>query len=160
MRHEVARFKRRHGSGNGYTWSQLGCDHYAQCDFSHRTHAIVFDRALILPLLAFCAGATSGFSGSAGPLKGIALRNMEFDRRHMVGAASAVSLAGDTMKATIFTQNALLDSASWLILLGALPLMPLATLIGRRFVAQMSERTYTVLFWLVMAGYLLRLLLA
>ncbi|MEJ7618960.1 MAG: sulfite exporter TauE/SafE family protein [Pyrinomonadaceae bacterium] len=112
------------------------------------------------PLLAFCAGATSGFSGSAGPLKGIALRNMAFDRRYMVGAASAVSLAGDAVKATIFTQNALLDSTSWLIVLCALPLMPLATLIGRRFVGQMSERTYTILFWMVMAGYLLRLLLA
>ncbi len=92
------------------------------------------------PLLAFGAGATSGFSGSVGPLKGIALRNMEFDRRYMVGAVSAVSLAGDAMKATIFTQNALLDSTPWLIVLCALPLMPLATL-NRTSLRRADERS-------------------
>ena len=40
------------------------------------------------PFLAFVAGASSGFSGTSGPLKGVAIRNLDLDRRHFVGAAS------------------------------------------------------------------------
>ena len=47
------------------------------------------------PFLAFVAGASSGFSGTSGPLKGVAIRNLDLDRRHFVGAASLASIAGD-----------------------------------------------------------------
>ena len=47
------------------------------------------------PVLAFASGATSGFSGTSGPLKGMALRQLDLDRAYFVGAASLVSLAGD-----------------------------------------------------------------
>jgi hypothetical protein len=111
------------------------------------------------PMLAFFAGATSGFSGTSGPLKGIALRNLRLDRLHLVGAASAVSLGGDAMKAAIFAEAALLDGTALVIALGALPLMPLAALAGRQFNRNIGERAYAMLFWLVMVGYTLRLVL-
>jgi uncharacterized membrane protein YfcA len=111
------------------------------------------------PFLAFGAGAASGFSGTSGPLKGIALRSLGLERFHLVGAASAVSLAGDAMKAAIFTHAALIDATAWTIVLGALPLMPLAALVGRHLNGRMGERAYAVLFWSVMMGYSLRLLL-
>jgi uncharacterized membrane protein YfcA len=41
-------------------------------------------RRISAPLLALCAGATSGFSGTSGPLKGIALRSLGLDRLHLV----------------------------------------------------------------------------
>jgi uncharacterized protein len=110
------------------------------------------------PLLAFFAGATSGFSGTSGPLKGVALRNLGLDRLHLVGAASVVSLAGDAMKAVIFTQAALIDATSFLLIFGAIPVMPLATVAGRYLNRRIGEQAYRILFWSVIAGYSIRLL--
>lgn len=112
------------------------------------------------PALAFGAGATSGFSGTSGPLKGAALRSLALDRQHLVGAASVVSLAGDAMKVAVFSHASLLDERSIPLLLAALPLTVVATLAGRRLNRAVGERGYAVLFWCVMAGYSVRLLLA
>jgi hypothetical protein len=120
---------------------------------------IDFERLLRLsaPVLAFFAGATSGFSGTSGPLKGIALRNLALERMFLVGAASVVSLANDAIKTAIFIDAELLNRESWVILLMALPLMPLATLAGRHFNTSIGERAYGALFWAVMIGYTIRL---
>lgn len=111
------------------------------------------------PVLAVGSGATSGFSGTSGPLKGMAIRQLELDRAHFVGAASLTSLAGDATKATIFTEAGLLSADSFLVALAAVPLMLVATFAGRRINRSIGERGYTSLFWGVMAGYTLRLAL-
>lgn len=109
------------------------------------------------PVLAFASGATSGFSGTSGPLKGVALRLLNLDRSHLVGAASVVSLAGDATKAGIYAGAGLL-SASSLLLMGALfPVMIASTYFGRYLNSKIGERGYSVLFWTVMLGYSLRL---
>jgi uncharacterized membrane protein YfcA len=110
------------------------------------------------PVLAFFAGTTSGFSGTSGPLKGIALRNLRLPRQYLVGAASIVSLAGDMTKAAVFLHASVLSNNLFWLFLVTVPLMPLATLLGRRINRQMGERAYTGLFWTVMAGYTVRLL--
>ena len=110
------------------------------------------------PLLAFGAGATSGFSGTSGPLKGMSIRQLELDRAHFVGAASLASLAGDATKAAVFTEAQLLTGDSFLIALAAVPLMFIGTLSGRKINRSIGEVGYTALFWLVMAGYTVRLL--
>ena len=46
------------------------------------------------PVLALGSGATSGFSGTSGPLKGMAIRQLDLDRGHFVGASSLASFAG------------------------------------------------------------------
>ncbi|MEX0863906.1 MAG: sulfite exporter TauE/SafE family protein [Acidimicrobiia bacterium] len=112
------------------------------------------------PVLAFGSGATSGFSGTSGPLKGMAIRQLDIDRAHFVGAASVVSLVGDATKAAVFTEAELLGADSFLIAIAAVPLMVLATFAGRRINRSIGERGYTWLFWLVMAGYTVRLLLS
>lgn len=109
------------------------------------------------PLLAFASGATSGFSGTSGPLKGMALRQLSLDRAHFVGAASLVSLAGDATKTAVFTEAGLLGGNSVLFLVLAVPLMLVATFSGRRINFAIGERGYTTLFWAVMGGYTLRL---
>lgn len=109
------------------------------------------------PVLAFGSGATSGFSGTSGPLKGMAIRQLDLDRAHFVGAASLASLAGDAAKTAVFAEAQLLDSSSLLIALLAVPLMLLGTFGGRRINYVIGEKGYTVLFWAVMAGYTLRL---
>jgi uncharacterized membrane protein YfcA len=111
------------------------------------------------PVLALGSGATSGFSGTSGPLKGMALRQLGLDRAHFVGAASLVSLAGDVTKATVFTEVGFLGGDSFLVALGAIPLMLVATFAGRRINRSIGERGYTSLFWGVMAGYTVRLVL-
>lgn len=117
-------------------------------------------RAVGGPILAFGSGATSGFSGTSGPLKGMALRQLDLDRAHFVGAASLVSLAGDATKAVVFTEARLLSGESFQIALLAVPLMFVATFTGRRINTSVGERGYTYIFWGVMAGYTLRLVLA
>ena len=109
------------------------------------------------PVLAFASGATSGFSGTSGPLKGMALRQLDLDRAYFVGAASLVSLAGDATKAAVFTEAGLLTGDSLSVTILAIPLMLIATFAGRRVNFSLSERGYSYLFWAVMAGYTLRL---
>lgn len=112
------------------------------------------------PILAFGAGATSGFSGTSGPLKGMAIRQLDLDRAHFVGAASLASLAGDATKAAVFAEAQLLDGRSVLLAILAIPLMVVATFTGRKINQSIGERGYSVLFWTVMAGYTARLLFA
>jgi uncharacterized membrane protein YfcA len=111
------------------------------------------------PIFALAAGLTSGLSGTSGPLKGIALRNLRLDRLHLVGAASIVSLAGDATKLAVFTDAHLLGRESLIVLVLAVPLMLLATLLGRHLNRQMGEFVFARLFWAVMAGYTVRLVL-
>ncbi len=112
------------------------------------------------PTLAFFSGATSGFSGTSGPLKGLAIRSLRLDRQALVGAASAVSLAGDLTKSVVFVQASLIDNQALVLLAITVPLMPIATLLGRRINRSLGERAYAGLFWTVMAGYTARLLWA
>jgi uncharacterized membrane protein YfcA len=112
------------------------------------------------PPVAFASGATSGFSGTSGPLRGIALRNLELDRFHMAGAASAVSLAGDATKTAVFAEAKLLGPDSLTLAVVCAPLMLVATFTGRTLNRTVGERGYAILFWTVMCGYSARLLLA
>jgi uncharacterized protein len=111
-----------------------------------------------VPVLAFASGATSGFSGSSGPLKGVALRCLSLDRRHLVGAASLVSMAGDATKAGIYTDAGLLSGDSYVLMAALVPVMVACTFAGRSINGTLGERGYSVLFWGVMGGYTMRLL--
>lgn len=116
-------------------------------------------RSVGAPILAFTSGATSGFAGTSGPLKGVAIRSLGFDRVHLVGALSLASLAGDVMKAAIWTQAGLLDQESYVFAGAAMPLMFGATYLGRALNSSIGERGYRNLFWAVMFGYTGRLML-
>lgn len=111
------------------------------------------------PVLAFASGATSGFSGTSGPLKGMSIRQLDLDRAHIVGAASLASLVGDATKTAVFAEARLLSGSSVLLAVLAVPLMIVATLGGRSINRAIGERGYTGLFWAVMAGYTARLLI-
>lgn len=109
------------------------------------------------PVLAFASGAMSGFSGTSGPLKGAAIRNLGLDRGHFVGAASIASLAGDLTKTAVYAQAQLLGPNALIIAAAVIPLMVLGTLTGFRLNRRVGERGFTLLFWSVMAGYSARL---
>lgn len=114
-------------------------------------------RSGLAPALAFVSGASSGFSGTSGPLKGVAIRNLDLDRRHFVGAASLASFAGDATKTAIFAEAQLLTRPSVLMAIAAVPLMALGTWLGSTMNARAGERTFAMLFWTVMVGYSIRL---
>jgi len=114
-------------------------------------------RSLGAPVLAFGSGATSGFSGTSGPLKGLAVRSLDLDRRHLVGALSLASLFGDVIKTAIWTEAKLIPAGGYLLALAAVPLMFAATLFGRQLNSKMGELGFSGLFWLVMVGYTARL---
>jgi uncharacterized protein len=127
--------------------------------------AVVFERLHLdiarrrsAPALALASGLTSGFSGTSGPLKGIALRALSVDRMHMVGAASMVSLFGDVTKTAIYADAQLLGPRSFQLACVAVPLMVGSTLVGRGINRRLGERGYAVMFWSVTAGYTGRLL--
>lgn len=109
-------------------------------------------------LLAFMSGCTSGFSGTSGPLKGVALRNYDFTKLYFVGAASAVSFAGDVVKAGIYYTGSLLSSTSWIFIVSCMAVSPIAVLCGRKINRRLGERLFSALFWLIMAGYVFRLI--
>ncbi len=109
------------------------------------------------PLLAFISGASSGFSGTSGPLKGVAIRNLDLDRRHFVGAASLASFAGDATKTAIFAEANLLGRTSILLAVAAVPLMALGTWTGSSLNERVGEHRFAILFWTVMSGYTVRL---
>lgn len=109
------------------------------------------------PFLALVSGATSGFSGTSGPLKGVAIRNLDLDRRHFVGAASLASFAGDATKTAIFAEADLLGQTSILIAVASIPLMALGTWSGSTLNERAGEKIFAGLFWTVMGGYTIRL---
>ena len=110
------------------------------------------------PSLAFVSGASSGFSGTSGPLKGIAIRNLNLDRMHFAGAASVASLAGDMTKVGVFTKGGMLNESIIVIVLGSVPLMLLGTYLGFRTNKRVGEYAFSFLFWGVMIGYGFRLI--
>lgn len=112
-----------------------------------------------VPALSLASGATSGFSGTSGPLKGVAVKSLDVDRLHVVGAASLASLAGDTTKSTVFVEAGLLDGNALLLAVALIPVMVAATLTGRKINSELGEQGYSMLFWCVMGGYSLRLIL-
>jgi hypothetical protein len=92
-------------------------------------------------------------------MKGIALRSLPLERRQFVAAASAVSLAGDATKVMIFSRALLFDERSGLIIAATIPLMVAGVLVGQRINSVIGERGYAALFWAVITGYSVRLLI-
>jgi uncharacterized membrane protein YfcA len=117
-------------------------------------------RPTLARTLALASGATSGFSGTSGPLKGVAIRSLGLDRFHMIGAGALVSMFGDVTKTAVFADAQLLDASSVRLGLLAAPLMVAATFAGRQFTQNIGERGFGRLFWLVMGGYTARLIAA
>jgi uncharacterized protein len=125
--------------------------------WSERVEGIVTSRRMG-PLFAGAAGLLSGFAGTSGVLKGVALRTLALDRSHFVGAASLVSLTGDLTKSLILVPGMHLTADASTAALIGIALSPVAVALGRYLNRAMAERAFTRLFWTVMAGYTLRLI--
>ena len=115
------------------------------------------ERPVGVPLLASGAGLTSGFSGTSGPLKGVAVRGLGLDPRATVGAAALASLAGDVTKSATFASEGYVGVAQLGIAAAMIPLMIVGTGLGRRLNGRLGAHGYATWFWIVMGGYSLRL---
>jgi uncharacterized membrane protein YfcA len=113
----------------------------------------------LAPTLAVMSGAMSGVSGTSGPLKGVAVRALGLDRMHTIGAAAVVSAAADLTKTTVFAEAGLLGRAELQLALLSIPLMIAATYAGRQFAITIGEKGFARLFWIVIGGYTVRLML-
>ncbi len=109
--------------------------------------------------MAFGSGLLSGFSGTSGPLKGLAIRSLGLERMYFVGAASMVSLFGDAVKAAIFTKASLMTSETWMVVGSCIFVIPLAVFCGKKLNTELGEKVFAGCFWAVMTGYSARLLL-
>lgn len=109
-------------------------------------------------LYALAAGLCSGVSGTSGPLKGIAIRQWVKDPSYFAGAASLVSLVGDLTKTAVFAQAALYPSSQLPLLAASIPLMLLCPFIGLAMNRRLDVRAFSSLFWFVIAGYGVRLM--
>jgi uncharacterized protein len=116
-------------------------------------------RASLGPSLAVMAGAMSGVSGTSGPLKGVAVRALGLDRMHTIGAAAVVSAAADLTKTAVFAEAGLLGGGELQLALLSTPLMIAATFAGRQFAMTIGEKGFARLFWIVIGGYTVRLML-
>ena len=108
---------------------------------------------------AVLAGAMSGISGTSGPLKGVAVRALGLDRMHTIGAAAMVSAASDLTKTAVFAEAGLLGRDELQLALLSIPLMIAATFAGRQFAMTIGEKGFARLFWIVIGGYTVRLML-
>lgn len=114
-------------------------------------------RRIGVPLLSGGAGLTSGFSGTSGPLKGVAVRALGMDRRSTVGAATLASLAGDVTKSATFASDGYLGAAEYGTAALMVPVMVVGTTFGYRLNSRLGSAGYATWFWVVMGGYSLRL---
>ncbi|CAN5649517.1 hypothetical protein BH24ACT5_BH24ACT5_02720 [soil metagenome] len=113
-------------------------------------------RHTAVPMMAASA-VLSGASGSSGPLKGIAVRNLGLARLEHVGLASCVSLVADALKVELFATAGLFGNLDASVLLIALPVMPVAAWVGRAVNQRVNESAFRWIFWSVVGGYTLRM---
>jgi uncharacterized membrane protein YfcA len=116
------------------------------------------ERRVGAPLLAGASGLTSGFSGTSGPLKGVAVRGLGLDPRFTVGAASLASFAGDATKAGVFVGEGILEPGHLAVAAALIPVMVLCTVGGYRINLHLGTRGYAACFWTVVLAYSARLL--
>lgn len=109
--------------------------------------------------VSFLAGLLSGVSGSSGPLKGLAIKCLKNTPLQIVACATVLSLSSDVVKSTIYLNHLTLSTQAMQYLFGSLLLMPLATYLGKKINSNIGTTAYDVLFYSVISGYVVRLLL-
>lgn len=106
------------------------------------------------------SGFFSGISGTSGPLKGMAIKCLELNKLQIVATASVLSFATDSAKAIIYVGNYNpLAGNSFNLLLISICMMPIATILGKRINHKISDVAYDVLFFSILSGYAVRLIL-
>jgi uncharacterized membrane protein YfcA len=127
-------------------------------EVSHQFNSRTFNQntKALSPWIAFLSGIASGSSGTSGPLKGLAVKNLQLDCLEHVGAASIVSFAGDVLKAGVFSSAGLLNSDSLTTLAFVTPLMPICAFAGLAFNKRFGDKAFAAIFWVLIGGYILR----
>jgi len=111
-------------------------------------------------LYSWLTGFTSGISGTSGPLKGLAIKCTDLDKLQIVAGASVLSFTTDSTKAIIYLSHYNpVKGDSLNLLLVSICLMPIATLLGKKINHNISNPAYDVLFFSILFGYVVRVVL-
>lgn len=102
------------------------------------------------------ASVASGLSGTSGPTKGLALRSLQLPKNEMVATSTIVSMFGDLSKVAVFFASGLYQG-NWAIATIFVLLSPFACHLGFFANRRTTEIGFRSLFWVVVAGYALRL---
>ena len=79
-------------------------------------------------VLVVISGFSTGFVGTGGALRGLALTTLQLPKNTFVGVSSAIDLGGDLLRASIYLKNGFMDWGQWFYL----PLLALAAFAGAR----------------------------
>jgi uncharacterized protein len=108
---------------------------------------------------AFLSGLFSGISGSSGPLKAVSVRCRFVSNQEIAASVTVLSLFGDFSKCVVYLRNSTISEAHYQYLIVGVMMMPLATWIGKKINKSVSVTGYNILFCVVLAGYILKIIL-
>ncbi|MCB9024886.1 MAG: sulfite exporter TauE/SafE family protein [Bdellovibrionaceae bacterium] len=79
-------------------------------------------------ILSLASGFFTGFIGTGGALRGLALTALQLPKNTFVMTSASVDIGGDLLRASIYLKNGYMDWDQWFYL----PLLGIAALIGAR----------------------------
>ena len=79
-------------------------------------------------LLSAVSGFSTGFVGTGGAIRGMALAAIQLPKNTFIGVSSAIDVGGDALRAFIYLRNGYMDWNQWFYI----PLLILAAFFGAR----------------------------
>ncbi len=113
-------------------------------------------RALLLPkwlaiFFSALSGFLTGFVGTGGALRGLALSAMQLPKNSFVALSSSIDIGGDFLRAFIYVKNGFMDWNQWYYL----PLLALAAFAGASLGKKILNKINQNLFEKIVAIFIL-----
>lgn len=101
-------------------------------------------------LLAAVSGFATGFVGTGGAIRGLALSAMQLPKNSFVAVSSAIDIGGDLVRTIIYLGNGYMDWSQWFYL----PLLALAAWAGANLGKKMLSRINQAQFEKIVAVFI------
>lgn len=112
------------------------------------TYSLFFKkRALLLPqwlvvFLSALSGFLTGFIGTGGALRGLALSALQLPKNSFVALSSSIDIGGDFLRAFIYLRNGFMDWSQWFYL----PLLAIAAFagasVGKKILSRINQTQF------------------
>lgn len=100
-------------------------------------------------VLSAVSGFSTGFVGTGGAIRGLALSSLNIPKNSFVALSSGIDVGGDFVRAAIYLKNGYMDWSHWFYI----PLLGLAALIGARAGQALLNRINQVQFDKIVAVF-------
>lgn len=80
-------------------------------------------------LLSALSGFSTGFVGTGGAIRGVALSTMQLSKNTFISVSAAIDFGGDALRAIIYINNGYMDWSQWFYI----PFLVIAAFIGASF---------------------------